>query len=148
MKKTKNEWKKCLHCGALNKDISNTKIGKELNDYMTHKIVKINKKDIDKILSDKVKEIFEEEIEEEFDKCFVEMNLYLCRDNHNRPPLYDTKTSDIDDIKSFYRQKIEALLTKQKQEILEEIDKVSEQYQGGGNGRRLFIQLKDIIKNL
>lgn len=65
MTKIENEWKECPLCGGLKKDISNTKIGKDLDNYITknrkYEIIKINnKKEIDKILSNKIKEIFEE----------------------------------------------------------------------------------------
>ena len=40
------------------------------------------------------------------------------------------------------------ILTSYRDEILKEIDKVSEQIQGGGNGRRILIQLKDKTKQL
>ena len=57
-----------------------------------------------------------EEWEKEFDSEFVEMGL--LRDMHNRPPLYDTKDTDINDIKDFIRTLLTQERTRLKEEML------------------------------
>ena len=45
---------------------------------------------------------------ERFDYNFVEMNL--MRDMHNRPPLYEVKTTEVEEIKQFIQQEIKLAL--------------------------------------
>ena len=59
-----------------------------------------------------------EEVIQEFENAFVNMSPMRGRDMHNRPPLYDTKTRDVEEMKQF----IQSALQKQIEMIEGEVE--------------------------
>lgn len=60
-----------------------------------------------------------EEVIQEFENAFVNMSPMRGRDMHNRPPLYDTETRDVEEMKQF----IKSSLQKQIEMIEREVKK-------------------------
>lgn len=59
---------------------------------------------------------------ERFQEQFVEMSTFYARDMHNRPPLYDTKTEDVEAIKSFIQTELDLTLTKEQARVNEVLE--------------------------
>ncbi len=65
-----------------------------------------------------------EEIPKRFDEQLVGMNLYLGRDMHNRPPLYDMNDDRVQEIKDFLLQSNKETIEK----VIEEVRMISTIY--------------------
>lgn len=68
--------------------------------------------------------------------------------NTIRKIIEDSLKSQKQEILEIYKATIQQALETQKQEIIKEAENLQEQLQGGGNGKRIFTQFIDKIKNI